>query len=86
MVEFTMPKTDERNGKLKFDIKVPSKVFSGLSHIVQIDLYCYEKMPTEKQMMNGSNVKNERNKNEKKLRENSVCQSMHTSRTKYKTH
>lgn len=37
-------KDNTKDNKYKYIVKVKSKVFPGLHHNVEVDLYCYEKI------------------------------------------
>lgn len=45
-----MSKNPKKENKFQYDIKLQSKVFPGLNHTAKVNLYCYEKLPSEKQL------------------------------------
>lgn len=44
-----MSKNSKKDTKFQYEIKLTSKVFPGLSHTSKVNLFCYEKLPSESQ-------------------------------------
>lgn len=50
METYMKMKKNQKN-KHKYYVKVKSKIHSEIFHLILINLYCYEKMPKEKELV-----------------------------------
>lgn len=60
--------SSKNDKKYQYNIKIKSKIHNDIYHTVHIDLYCYEKMPSENKI-NGLNKKCYNNHGKRSKRE-----------------
>lgn len=61
-----MDKNTSNKTQYKYNIKIKSKVFPELYHLITVDLYCYEKLGEPKFVRNGNSKRSVKSKSTNK--------------------